>query len=193
MVRSLGLGLENKMNPHYRKHGKIQVPLSDEEFKQGMQPGHFIQRKHKGFIALLFYTGVRKSEALRVKKEQFQLRSNQIIFDVGRRLKHGLETPPLNIPLDAAYAQEISWAVENTRNKKRVWPYCKKTGYNIVDRVFKYPHYFRLSRITNFFLEGWTIAQVRSWTGLTLKALESYVGLVDVMKMGDSLAKTKSS
>lgn len=30
-------------------------------------------------------------------------------------------------------------------------------------------------------MEGWTIAQLRSWTGLTLKALESYVGLVDVM------------
>ena len=129
----------------------------------------------------------------KLKKEQFQLRGepyrdrSQIIFDVGKRLKHGLETPPLNIPLDAAYAQEIWDAIENTRKNKRVFPYCEKTGYNIVDRVFKYPHYFRLSRITNFFLEGWTIAQVRSWTGLTLKALESYVGLVDVMKMGDSL------
>ena len=177
------------MNPHYRKHGKIQVPLSDEEFKEGMRTGDFKKPKHKGFVALLFYSGVRKQEALRVKKEQFQLRGNQIIFDVGRRLKHGLETPPLNIPLDAAYAEEIWWAIENTRKGHKVFPYCKKTGYNIVDRVFKYPHYFRLSRITNFFLEGWTIAQVRSWTGLTLKALESYVGLVDVTRMGESLGQ----
>jgi len=179
------------MGPHYRKHGKIQVPLTDEEFKQGMQTGPFKKPKHKGFVTLLFYTGVRKSEALRVKKEQFQLRSNQIIFDVGKRLKHGLETPPLNIPLDAAYAQEIWWAIENTRKNKRVFPYCEKTGYNIVDRVFKYPHYFRLSRITNFFLAGYTIAEVKSWTGLTLKALDYYVGLVNVMKMGESLGAKK--
>jgi len=165
--------------------------LSDEEFKEGMQTGTFKKPKHRGFVTLLFYSGVRKSEALRVVKEQFQLRGNQIIFNVGRRLKHGLETPPLNIPLDAAYAQEIWSCIENTRDRQRVWPYCKKTGYNIVDRVFKYPHYFRLSRITNFFLEGWTIAQVKSWTGLTLKALDYYVGLVDVMKMGESLAKKK--
>ncbi len=57
-----------------------------------------------------------------------------------------------------------------------------------MDRAFGfYPHFFRLSRITNFFAEGWTIAQVHSWTELTLKALDSYMGLVDVDRMGMSL------
>jgi len=60
-----------------------------------------------------------------------------------------------------------------------------------VDRVFKYPHYFRLSRITNFFLEGWNIAQVRTWTGLSLKALNYYVGLVDITKMGETLGQNR--
>lgn len=181
-----------ELMPHYRKHGKIQVPLSEEEFAEGMEHGRFIHRKHKGFVAVLYYTGVRKKEALRTVREQFHILADKIIFDVGKRLKHGIETPPLNIPLSAPYAEEISWAIQNTEPNKRVWPYCDKTGYNIVDRVFKYPHYFRLSRITNFFLEGWTIAQVKAWTGLTLKALDSYVGLVDVMKMGESLGETKS-
>jgi len=72
---------------------------------------------------------------------------------------------------------------------ERVFPYCDKTGYNIGRRAFKYPQLFRLSRITNFFLEGWTIAQVRSWTGLSLASLEYYVGIVDTQKMGDSLAQ----
>lgn len=175
--------------PWYRKHGKIQTPLSDEGFAEGMKNGRFINRKHRGFVALLYYSAIRKTEALRARREQFQLLRDQIIFDVKKRLKHGIETPPLNIPLSAPYAKEIWRAVETTEKGERVWPYCEKTGYNIVDRVFKYPHYFRLSRITNFFLEGWTIAQVRSWTGLTLKALEAYVGLVDVIKMGDSLGR----
>lgn len=177
--------------PHYRKYGKQQVPLTDEDFVRGMVTGRFLHRKHKGFIALLFYTAIRKTEALRAKKEQFSVVGNNIIFEVKQRLKHGKKTPPLNIPLSAPFASEIWWSIENTRQGERVWPYCAKTGYNIVDRVFKYPHYFRLSRITNFFLEGWTIAQVRSWTGLTLKALESYVGLVDVIKMGESLGRKK--
>jgi hypothetical protein len=38
-------------------------------------------------------------------------------------------------------------------------------------------------------MEDYTIAQVRSWTGLSLAALEYYVGVVDTQKMGDSLAK----
>jgi hypothetical protein len=80
-------------------------------------------------------------------------------------------------------------AIEGTKPGQKVFPYSPKTAYNIVHRAFKYPHLFRLSRITNFFLEGWTIAQVHSWTGLTLNALEHYIGIVDIQLMGESLNK----
>ena len=81
-------------------------------------------------------------------------------------------------------------AIRETPRGERIWRFCPKTAYNIVDRAFGfYPHFFRLSRITNFFLEGWTIAQVHSWTGLTLSALDFYLGLVDVTHMGMSLSK----
>jgi len=53
--------------------------------------------------------------------------------------------------------------------------------------VFYYPHHLRLSRITNFFSRGFPIAQVRSWSGLTLSSLEFYVGTVDIEKMGREL------
>jgi len=175
------------MAPYYRKHGKIQQPIPDEEFSEGMENGYFVKPKHPGFCALLFYSAIRKGEALRALKEQFQLVEGEIIFYIGKRLKHGIHTPPLNIPLSAHYAKEIWSAVEDTEDGERVFPYSEKTAYNIVSRVFKYPHLFRLSRITRFFLDGWTIAQVRSWTGLSLKALEYYVGLVDIKRMGESL------
>ena len=173
--------------PWYRKYGKIQHPISDAEFKRGMKKGLFHKPKHRGFVALLYYTGIRKTEALRVKKEQFSVEGDEIIFEVGKRLKHGINTPPLNIPLSAPFAKEILYAIEQTKLGQRVFPYCSKTAYNIVDRVFKYPLLFRLSRITRFFLEGWTIAQVRSWTGLSLNALNYYLGLVDIKRMGESL------
>jgi len=178
------------MTPWYRTHGKIQQPITDDEFIEGMRKRYFAKPKHRGFCTLLFYSAVRKGEALRAVKEQFRLVDDEIIFDVGVRLKHGIHTPPLNIPLSAPFAKDIWNAVENTEPQHRVFPYSSKTGYNIVSRVFKgYPHWFRLSRITRFFLEGWTIAQVRSWTGLSLKALEYYVGLVDIKRMGESLGK----
>ncbi len=175
--------------PDYRKYGKILTPLTDEEFEEGMRTGKFCSRKHKGYVTLLFYFGVRKTEGLRARKEQFKVSRDLLYFDVGKRLKHGMLTPALNVRLDAPHVDEIVWAMENTEEGERVWPYSDKTGYNIVDRVFKYPHFFRLSRITNFFLEGWTIAQVRSWTGLSLAALNYYVGLVDVTRMGESLGQ----
>lgn len=183
--------------PWYRKAGaKIQTPITDEEFEYGMEHGLFLKPKHRAYIALLYYTAVRKTEGLRPTKEQFQLATNRnkktIVFSVGKRLKHGIETPALRIPLTAKYANTIWEAVEDTMPGQRVFPYSPKTGYNIVNRVFKYPHLFRLSRITNFFAEGWTIAQVHSWTGLTLKALDYYTGLVDIQKMGESLSKNEA-
>ena len=178
--------------PWYRTSGKLMTPMTDEDFIQAIENGYFVDRKHKGFIALLYYTAVRRGEALRARKERFRILDDRVIFEVGKRLKHGLHTPPLNIPLSAPYADEITWSVANTKPKHRVWPYCEKTAYNIVRRVFPaYPHYFRLNRITNFFDEGWNIAQVRTWTGLSLKALEFYVGLVDVKKMGESLGRRR--
>jgi integrase len=176
--------------PWYRKEGKIQIPLTMQEFQYGMKKGTFLKPKHQGYVALLYYTAVRKTEGLRATKEQFSMSHETIVFSVGKRLKHGIETPSLRIPLTAPFADKIWEAIECTGEGKRVWPYCPKTGYNIVNRVFKYPHLFRLSRITNFFLEGWTIAQVHSWTGLTLKALDYYMGLVDIQKMGESLNKS---
>lgn len=178
-----------KGQSRYRIEGKIETPITDAEFSEGMESGHFVEDRHRGFCILLFYSGIRKGEALRAIRDQFQTTETAIMFNVGERLKHGKQTPALKLPLNAPYVSELRSFIEDTQKGERVFPYCDKTGYNIVRRAFKYPHLFRLSRITNFFLEGWTIAQVKSWTGLSLAALEYYVGIVDTQKMGDSLAK----
>lgn len=174
--------------PDYRTHGKIETPLTDEEWLKLMAEGHFAKDTHRGFVALLYYTAVRRNEALRTRREQLVVRGDGLSYSVGKRLKHGIETPALPIPLEAPYVDEIIYCRDKARPSGLVWTFCEKTAYNIVNRIIPaYPHYFRLSRITNFFLDGWTIAQVRSWTGLTLKALNYYVGLVDIAKMGESL------
>ncbi len=79
--------------PWYRKHGKIQTPMTDEDFKQGMQHGHFIEDRHRGFCILEYYSAVRKKEALRCTREQFTFTHDKVLFSVGKRLKHGIETP----------------------------------------------------------------------------------------------------
>lgn len=163
--------------------------MTDETFKQKMIQGHFCHKNHKAYTVLLYYSAVRKTEALRARREQFLVSDQNVSFSVGKRLKHGIETPSLNIPVDAPYVYELTREIEQAKKNKRVFRFSPRTAYNIIDRIGFYPHFFRLSRITNFFLEGWTIAQVRSWTGLTLNALNYYIGLVDIKKMGESLAR----
>lgn len=182
-----------KGQSRYRIEGKIETPLTDAEFLKGMKQGYFVEKKHRAYCVLLYYYGCRRGEGLRVKPEQFQITDSAIMFDVGQRFKGSKKTPALKLPLHARCVSELRKAIELTPKGKEIFPYCDKTAYNIVRRAFKYPHLFRLSRITNFFLEGWTIAQVRSWTGLSLTALEYYVGIVDTQKMGDNLAKKQNS
>jgi len=177
--------------PNYKK--KLTHALTEQEFVRGMHDGKFCKiPDHVGFVAFLHYSALRVSEALELFKEQFHVARNKLYVDVGDRLKHSHTTPPLPLSLDAPFMNVVLECVRQTKDEQRVWGYCRKTGYNIVHRVFYYPHYHRLSRITQFFLDGYTIAEVRSWTGLTLKALEYYVGLVSIEKMGDSLGRRQN-
>lgn len=180
--------------PNYTKSGKILIPLTPEQFHEGIEEGHFCREKHKAFAALLYHTGLRVTEVLRARKEQFSLQDDKIYFDVGKRLKRGIKTASLMIPLDKPSASLIWDAIEDTKPKKRVFPYCRKTGYNIIARVWSYPHHFRLTKITNLLtprknergvtIPGFSIPQLKSWTGLTLGALNFYVGMVDIEEMG---------
>ena len=172
--------------PNY--HQKLTNPLSDEDFIQGMKDGKFVKRPHHvGLVAFVHYSAVRITEGLNMRQNQFRVTPSILFCDIGHRLKGSRSTPPLEIPMDAPFVEAIVDSVRATQKDKRVWPYCRKTGYNVVHRVFHYPHYHRLTRITQFFLEGFTIPQVQSWTGLSLRALNYYIGLVDVSKMGASL------
>lgn len=173
--------------PNYTKHNKNLFPLTEENFKEGMDTGHFTQDRHRALAALLFYSGVRITEVLRARKEQFKITEDRIYFDVGQRLKRGLVTPPLPILKDHFYVSEICQAVEDTRPGAKVFPYCRATGYNIIDRAFKtYPHHFRLTKITMLLRKGFTIDLVRSWTGhKQIGSLNAYVGFGNLEKLAE--------
>lgn len=181
--------LEEDGRGRYKKFGKLETPMSQEEFDLGMKTGRFSKRKHKGFVALIYYTGIRSTEARRAVRNQFKIFDDFIMFDVGTRLKHGIRTPSLIIPKSLPYVDELLYSLEDTSPEEKVWNFSKATAYNVVVRAFPfYPHYLRLSRITNFLLEGYDLAKLHSWTGLTLKALNAYVGIVDINKMSKTLS-----
>lgn len=173
--------------PWYRREGKIETPITEQEFKEGMTNGYFVERYHRVYIILLYYTACRNGEINKAIRSQFRILPDKIVFDVGDRLKHSKKTPALPIPLNAPYVIELEDYIIKLQRDQRLFSFTKRTGYNIVSRVFKYPHWFRLSRITWFFQQGFSIAEVRSWTGLTLRALDYYVGLTKIETMGNAL------
>ena len=186
-VPDVGRGIGEIM-PNYSRRGKIEQPITPEEWVRLMNQARFVKSRHKAFCATLYYFAVRSGEALKAKAEQFKLGEHEIFFDVGKRLKNSKRTPTLSTLKSLPYVDTIIEAVENTYPDLRVFPYSRTTGYNITNRVFKiYPHFFRLSRITRMLTDGWTIPEVRSWTGLTLNALNYYVGLAKIREKGRTI------
>jgi len=141
--------------PWYRRHGKIESPLSFQDFLNAMKRAVNVKLEHRAFAVLLFYTGVRRSEALNAVKEQFWVKDGFLYFDVGKRLKGGLKTPPLNIPLNAPYVNELLKVISQTRKGERVFKFTDRTAYNIINRIFgTYPHHLRLKSDNRFSHEG---------------------------------------
>ncbi len=185
--------------PNYSREGKIHEAMTEEEFNRGLETGRFNQERHRALGIFLWYTALRISEALAVTREQFKVEGSTLYVDTGIRLKKRkftrtgkpkhLEKPdPLPLPLTAPHMDEVLKAVSETAPGQRVFPYCRATGYNIIRRAWKYPHLFRLSRITTFLNQGYRIPDVKSWTSLTAAAIEHYIGRGDLKGMGESLA-----
>jgi hypothetical protein len=200
--------------PNYKQ--KLTAPLTDQAFIEAMNKGKFTQTpEHQGYLTFLYYTGCRCSEGLKILANQFR-RTPEILYvdvffpaeqvkrikkpsgkvlrvktgeTVYERLKHSKKTEPLEIPTNAPFVEYIIDSYIERKPEQRVWPYCRKTGFNIVKRVFPegYPHYLRLSRITNFLLAGFTLPEILSWTGLNASTVNNYVGIVSIKRMGKSL------
>jgi integrase len=142
---------------------------------------------YDALIVLLYYTGIRISEALALKKEDFHLTSKTSISIDIHRLKGSKQTEALPIRRDAPNLNLLLFRVGQTAQKCPVFPMTARAVQYELQRFQLYPHYFRLNRITQLFAAGKTIAQVRAWTGLTLNALDHYLGIVSNEEIGKEI------
>lgn len=149
---------------------------------------------------LFFEVGVRLKKVRRVRKDGTVL-NDQEYLEALEKAKTWAKTPPLPIPIKAPFVELLVDQIERADWGERVFPWSPRTCYNIVDRAFgAYNHYFRLSRVTWFFSphpelgrpEGYSISEVKNWTGLSLQALNYYIGLANLQRMGAAfLPQTK--
>jgi len=175
--------------PNYTRNGKIETPISDKNFFRILTENKLsLGTERIAFLAILFYLGIRVSEALKLRPESFKIEGEKLFIDVGVRLKHSKRTPPLSVRLNRPFVDDIVKTVSKTKPTRRVWKFSRVTAWKIVRDTFdRYPHYFRLNRITNLFEKKYSVSKLKSWTGLTLSSLNYYVGVVSVSELGENI------
>jgi len=180
--------------PNYSIEGKILTPISPFKFQDLMERGKFVKvPHHKALLSILYYFGVRISEALQLRTTDINVESHSIYVNF-KRLKNSRNTEELSVLIDRPYVNSIIETLELTPLGEKLFCFGRVTGWRIVRKAIKrYPHFLRLNRITNLFSptperpQGRSITEVRNFTGLTLNSLDFYVGLVTLKEMGKDL------
>jgi len=163
------------MSPAYNK--KITRQMNYEEFERGL---YDLPQDRQAFLSVLFFAGVRVSEALALNSNDISCTPDTIYIQFFR-LKGSKQTDPIPIPRTPV----LSWLC-NQEGKLFSW--CRKTGYNIVNRTFTglYPHYFRMNRFTDI-AEKFPLATVVSFSGLNPLSVKYYLAKVDIKRVGVAL------
>lgn len=160
--------------PKYRK--KITRLMSYDEFREGIQD---LPEDRQAYCAVLFFAGVRTSEALALTADDISCTGDTIYVQFAR-LKGSKQTDPIPLPR----TPELLYLC---RTEGKLFDFCRKTGYNTVDKAFGlYPHYFRRNRIVDI-SDKFGDATVYSWVGICAQSIDHYRGKVDISKVGKRL------
>lgn len=161
--------------------------MTPQQFKELLDQ---IEPYYKAIIAFLYYTGVRVSEALALHSSDFTI-TDLLYIDNIQRLKHSKNTEALTIDMNAYGIDYILSQIQDAESQQRmkrsdgtVFPFTRQTIRNILEPFGLYPHYFRMNRISQLFMQGKSIVEVQSWTGLTINALNAYIGKVSNERIG---------
>ena len=148
-----------------------------EEFKEKIDS---LPIARQAFLSVLFFAGVRVSEALAITPDDVWYDNESVYIDF-HRLKGSKQTDPIPLPRKDAI-NYLCGLVDDP------FPWCRKTGYNIVNGVFPdlYPHYFRMNRITKI-SEDFGDSYVYSFVGICAQSIDHYRGKVDISKVGKAL------
>ena len=161
--------------PAYKK--KITRQMDYTEFQEGITD---LPQDRQAFLSVLFFAGVRVSEALALESNDISCTADTIYIQFFR-LKGSKPTDPTPIPKTNA----LSWLCSQEGS---LFHWCRKTGYNIVNRAFPsmYPHFFRMNRITKI-SEKHGDAFVYSYVGICAQSIDHYRGKVDIKRVGQAL------
>lgn len=172
---------EEKKHSRY-KYGKQERLLPPEDFYKKLnliEPLSFNANRQRVFLILAFYLGLRQSEIRMLRKSDFEYRSDHLYMNAFRRKKgywDGEEEAryPLYLLFRWPYVEEILDWLERFDSDDLIMDITAVTAWKYVKDILpkRYPHFFRLNRITEMVNTGRRIAEIRAWTGLHLQTIE---------------------
>jgi len=158
----------------------------------------------KSFLAILYWTGLRKTEVIGAKSHRYILPScpqhkepipkyteqisgimKEDIDLVGDNLrvyavcrKHGKRESALEIWIGFPYVNLIIEQWRLTPEGERVWAFSEWDAWFIMKQIDqkKYLHFFRFNKITDLCMNPeMSIGEICSWSGLTAQTIEAYM------------------
>lgn len=161
--------------PRYKK--KITAQMDYEKFNKAIQD---LPRMKRAFMSVLFFAGVRVSEALAITPDKIRCTPDMIYIDF-HRLKGSKQTDPTPIPRTEAL-EYLCGLVDNP------FQFHRSTAYRYVNQAFEgyYPHFFRQNRIV-WIGEKYGDPTVYSYVGICAQSIDHYRGKVDIKKVGKAL------
>lgn len=174
-----------------RRH--ILEPITFKQFEKGLS---LLKPRYQAYAVLIYYTGIRVSEALRLTKESFFLDGSVLYVDVGIRLKtqrkqkdgtisKGKRTKPLPLSLFQPHMDILIHRWRYIRKGQLVFPFSRRTALRqITNAGLGYNHLSRLTAITDFLNQGRTINDIVNWFGISVQTVNNYIGTKDLKEMG---------
>ena len=164
--------------PHY-KEGKQTRPIEFEFMKEVLASNRFKRSSHRSYLAFLYLTGVRRSEALDRVKEDFTKKDTLLTIHIPAK-KHGVREI-LQLSLEMPFMDLIQDQVDKTRPGRKVWNFSGRTALRIIKEAMGsqyYPHFLRLNRSVHFLDDATTtFPEMQSWFGWKSgKTIDSYMG-----------------
>ncbi len=193
--------------PKY-KNGKITEQLSFQQILERVSKARKkLTLEAVAFFWLIYWCGVRKSEAYERTVDDCQLTDQFFIIDFHQRKKHGATVPALKLPLDfpgiiilrdqllaarkkrthRKLFERTVKGIRSTEYKRDRWlfPHIQKEwALHIIKTILGknyYPHFLRLNRITEICSDpSSNIARIKSFTGIkTIRVIETYLGTTE--------------
>ena len=204
------MGMKHNFPKHRYKYGKQTKATDLETFKAMLEKVDRIDlKKHdpltvKSFLALLYWSGLRKTEVHGAKPHKYVLPpcsrhsepiekttepisgilredmwiKDDTLYVVAVARKHGNREAPLEFWLGLPFIDLIVEQWKRTEPNSRVWNIKEWDSWNIMKHIDKkkYLHFFRFNRITELCANPTlSVADICSWTGLTPTTINSYM------------------